>query len=125
MKEQLFEILCPDGYVKNGFDKTKLKNIFANSMIVNYDKNTFTLDHIDTSDGKKTTIRDFSKHQNESIFKIVIDNDCKLSNLADSTINLIRDSIENGNVEFILENPNNLKLTSEEYEILKQFKYEI
>ena len=94
-------------------------------MIVNYDKNTFTKEHIDTSDGKKTTIRDFSKYQNESIFKIVIDNDCKLSNLADSTINLIRDSIENGNIEFILENPNNLKLTSEEYEILKQFKYEI
>lgn len=125
MKEHLFEILCPDGYVKNGFDKTKLKTIFANSMIVNYDKNTFTLDHIDTSDTKKTTIRDFSKHQNESIFKIVIDNDCKLSNLADSTINLIRDSIENGNIEFILENPKNIKLTSEEYEILKQFKYEI
>ena len=27
MKKVLFEIL-PDGYVKNGFDKTKLKTIF-------------------------------------------------------------------------------------------------
>ena len=43
MKKHLFEILCPDGYVKNGFDKTKLKTLFANSMIVNYDKNTFKI----------------------------------------------------------------------------------
>ena len=126
MKKHLFEILCPDGYVKNGFDKTKLKTLFANSMIVNYDKNTFTKEHIDTTDCKKTTMRDFSKfHLSECVFKIVIDNDCKLSNLADSTISLLRDSIENGNIEFILENPNNTKLTSEEYEILKQLKYEI
>ena len=82
--------------------------------------------HIDTTDCKKTTMRDFSKfHLSECVFKIVIDKDCRLSNLADSTISLLRDSIENGDIEFILENPNNIKLTSEEYEILKQLKYEI
>ena len=54
-----------------------------------------------------------------------MDNDCRLSNLVDSTINLIKNCIEDGNITFILENPKNIKLSSEEYEILKQFNYEI
>lgn len=125
MEEHLFEIVCPDGYVKNGFDKKKLKNIFANSMISNYDKNKFTSEHIDKSDCKKSSIYNFQTYQKKSIFKIVMDNDCRLSNLVDSTINLIKNCIEDGNITFILENPKNIKLSSEEYEILKQFNYEI
>ena len=125
MKEHLFEIVCPDGYAKNGFDKKKLKDIFASSMICNYNKDTFNLNHIDEADCKKSSIYNFQTYQNKSIFKVIVDNDCKLSNLANSTINLVKECIKNGNIEFILENPQNIKLTSEEYEILKEFNYEI
>ena len=47
MKELLFEILTPDGYVKNGFDKKKLQNIMKNTMVVNYEKQNHNLEHID------------------------------------------------------------------------------
>ena len=53
MKELLFEILTPDGYVKNGFDKKKLKSIMKNTMVVNYDKNKHNLNHIDNTKNSK------------------------------------------------------------------------
>ena len=57
MSLKLYEILCPDGYVKNGYDKSKLSTIFANSMNSSKTPNTdFT--HIDNSKSEKISIFD-------------------------------------------------------------------
>ena len=56
MKELLFEILTPDGYVKNGFDKKKLQNIMKNTMVVNYEKQNHNLEHIDNTKKSKIYI---------------------------------------------------------------------
>lgn len=126
MAKNLYEILCPDGYVKNGFDKKKLKEIFSNTMVVNYNESSHTLEHIDIdSESSKISMADDISNISKLTFKVSIDSDCRLSNLANSTINFVKFGIINGNIEFILENPQNLPLNSEEYEILKEFQYEI
>tara|TARA_B100001778_G_C18578248_1_gene626084 strand:- start:404 stop:787 length:384 start_codon:yes stop_codon:yes gene_type:complete len=126
MKELLFEILTPDGYVKNGFDKTKLQNIMKNTMVINYDSKKSNLKHINNTENvKKTSIYEYSKIQNNVEFILDMDEDCKLSNLADSTIKFLSQHIKNKNIKFNLNNPNNLIISSEEYEILKQFNYSL
>lgn len=126
MAKNLYEILCPDGYVKNGFDKKKLKEIFSNTMVVNYDESSHTLEHIDTdTDSPKISMADNINNISKLTFKVTIDSDCRLSNLANSTINVVKFGIISGNIKFLLENPQNLPLNSEEYEILKEFQYEI
>tara|TARA_Y100000992_G_C21267741_1_gene494897 strand:- start:620 stop:1003 length:384 start_codon:yes stop_codon:yes gene_type:complete len=126
MRELLFEILTPDGYVKNGFDKTKLQNIMKNTMVINYDSKKSNLKHINNTENvKKTSIYEYSKIQNNVEFILDMDEDCKLSNLADSTIKFLSQHIKNKNIKFNLNNPNNLIISSEEYEILKQFNYSL
>ena len=111
MKELLFEILTPDGYVKNGFDKTKLQNIMKNTMVINYDSKKSNLKHINNTENvKKTSIYEYSKIQNNVEFILDMDEDCKLSNLADSTIKFLSQHIKNKNIKFNLNNPNNLNI---------------
>ena len=63
---------------------------------------------------------------NDIVYFIVdISNDCRLSNLADSTIKFLKENIKNKNITFILKNPKNIKLSSEEYSILKEFNYNL
>ena len=126
MKELLFEILTPDGYVKNGFDKKKLQNIMKNTMVVNYEKQNHTLEHIDnTKNVKKFSLYEYPKMNDIVYFIVDISNDCRLSNLADSTIKFLKENIKNKNITFILKNPKNIKLSSEEYSILKKFNYNL
>ena len=126
MKELLFEILTPDGYVKNGFDKKKLQNIMKNTMVVNYEKQNHNLEHIDkTKNVKKFSLYEYPKMNDIVYFIIDISNDCRLSNLADSTIKFLKENIKNKNITFILKNPKNIKLSSEEYSILKEFNYNL
>ena len=116
MKELLFEILTPDGYVKNGFDKKKLQNIMKNTMVVNYEKQNHNLEHIDnTKNVKKFSLYEYPKMNDIVYFIVDISNDCRLSNLADSTIKFLKENIKNKNITFILKNPKNIKLSSEEY----------
>lgn len=126
MKELLFEILTPDGYVKNGFDKKKLQNIMKNTMVVNYEKQNHNLEHIDkTKNVKKFSLYEYPKMNDIVYFIVDISNDCRLSNLADSTIKFLKENIKNKNITFILKNPKNIKLSSEEYSILKKFNYNL
>lgn len=126
MKELLFEILTPDGYVKNGFDKKKLQNIMKNTMVVNYEKQNHNLEHIDkTKNVKKFSLYEYPKMNDIVYFIVDISNDCRLSNLADSTIKFLKENIKNKNITFILKNPKNIKLSSEEYSILKEFNYNL
>ena len=126
MKELLFEILTPDGYVKNGFDKKKLQNIMKNTMVVNYEKQNHSLKHIDkTKNVKKFSLYEYPKMNDIVYFIVDISNDCRLSNLADSTIKFLKENIKNKNITFILKNPKNIKLSSEEYSILKEFNYNL
>ncbi len=126
MKELLFEILTPDGYVKNGFDKKKLQNIMKNTMVVNYEKQNHNLKHIDkTKNVKKFSLYEYPKMNDIVYFIVDISNDCRLSNLADSTIKFLKENIKNKNITFILKNPKNIKLSSEEYSILKEFNYNL
>lgn len=126
MKELLFEILTPDGYVKNGFDKKKLQNIMKNTMVVNYEKQNHNLEHIDnTKNVKKFSLYEYPKMNDIVYFIVDISNDCRLSNLADSTIKFLEENIKNKNITFILKNPKNIKLSSEEYSILKEFNYNL
>tara|TARA_B100000886_G_scaffold339639_1_gene305728 strand:- start:1668 stop:2051 length:384 start_codon:yes stop_codon:yes gene_type:complete len=126
MKELLFEILTPDGYVKNGFDKKKLQNIMKNTMVVNYEKQNHNLKHIDkTTNVKKFSLYEYPKMNDIVYFIVDISNDCRLSNLADSTIKFLKENIKNKNITFILKNPKNIKLSSEEYSILKEFNYNL
>ena len=126
MKELLFEILTPDGYVKNGFDKKKLQNIMKNTMVVNYEKQNHNLEHIDnTKNVKKFSLYEYPKMNDIVYFIVDISNDCRLSNLADSTIKFLKENIKNKNIPFILKNPKNIKLSSEEYSILKEFNYNL
>ena len=126
MKELLFEILTPDGYVKNGFDKKKLQNIMKNTMVVNYEKQNHNLEHIDnTKNVKKFSLYEYPKMNDIVYFIVDISNDCRLSNLADSTIKFLKENIKNKNITFILKNPKNIKLSSEEYSILKVFNYNL
>ena len=126
MKELLFEILTPDGYVKNGFDKKKLQNIMKNTMVVNYEKQNHNLEHIDnTKNVKKFSLYEYPKMNDIVYFIVDISNDCRLSNLADSTIKFLEENIKNKNITFILKNPKNIKLSSEEYSILKKFNYNL
>ena len=126
MKELLFEILTPDGYVKNGFDKKKLQNIMKNTMVVNYEKQNHNLEHIDnTKNVKKFSLYEYPKMNDIVYFIVDISNDCRLSNLADSTIKFLNENIKNKNITFILKNPKNIKLSSEEYSILKKFNYNL
>ena len=126
MKELLFEILTPDGYVKNGFDKKKLQNIMKNTMVVNYEKQNHNLEHIDkTKNVKKFSLYEYPKMNDIVYFIVEISNDCRLSNLADSTIKFLKENIKNKNITFILKNPKNIKLSSEEYSFLKEFNYNL
>ena len=126
MKELLFEILTPDGYVKNGFDKKKLQNIMKKTMVVNYEKQNHNLKHIDkTKNVKKFSLYEYPKMNDIVYFIVDISNDCRLSNLADSTIKFLKENIKNKNITFILKNPKNIKLSSEEYSILKEFNYNL
>ena len=126
MKELLFEILTPDGYVKNGFDKKKLQNIMKNTMVVNYEKQNHNLKHIDkTKNVKKFSLYEYPKMNDIVYFNVDKSNDCRLSNLADSTIKFLKENIKNKNITFILKNPKNIKLSSEEYSILKEFNYNL
>ena len=126
MKELLFEILTPDVYVKNGFDKKKLQNIMKNTMVVNYEKQNHNLEHIDnTKNVKKFSLYEYPKMNDIVYFIVDISNDCRLSNLADSTIKFLKENIKNKNITFILKNPKNIKLSSEEYSILKKFNYNL
>ena len=126
MKELLFENLTPDGYVKNGFDKKKLQNIMKNTMVVNYEKQNHNLKHIDkTKNVKKFSLYEYPKMNDIVYFIVDISNDCRLSNLADSTIKFLKENIKNKNITFILKNPKNIKLSSEEYSILKEFNYNL
>ena len=126
MKELLFEILTPDGYVKNGFDKKKLQNIMKNTMVVNYEKQNHNLKHIDkTKNVKKFSLYEYPKMNDIVYFIVDISNDCRLSNLADSTIKFLKENIKNKHITFILKNPKNIKLSSEEYSILKEFNYNL
>mgnify|MGYP006252357275 CR=1 FL=1 len=126
MKELLFEILTPDGYVKNGFCKKKLQNIMKNTMVVNYEKQNHNLEHIDkTKNVKKFSLYEYPKMNDIVYFIVDISNDCRLSNLADSTIKFLKENIKNKNITFILKNPKNIKLSSEEYSILKEFNYNL
>ena len=126
MKELLFEIITPDGYVKNGFDKKKLQNIMKNTMVVNYEKQNHNLEHIDnTKNVKKFSLYEYPKMNDIVYFIVDISNDCRLSNLADSTIKFLKENIKNKNITFILKNPKNIKLSSEEYSILKKFNYNL
>ena len=126
MKELLFEILTPDGYVKNGFDKKKLQNIMKNTMVVNYEKQNHNLEHIDnTKNVKKFSLYEYPKMNDIVYFIVDISNDCRLSNLADSTIKFLKENIKNKNITFILKNPKNIKLSSEEYSILKEYNYNL
>ena len=126
MRELLFEILTPDGYVKNGFDKKKLQNIMKNTMVVNYEKQNHNLKHIDkTKNVKKFSLYEYPKMNDIVYFIVDISNDCRLSNLADSTIKFLKENIKNKNITFILKNPKNIKLSSEEYSILKEFNYNL
>ena len=126
MKELLFEILTPDGYVKNGFDKKKLQNIMKNTMVVNYEKQNHNLEHIDnTKNVKKFSLYEYPKMNDIVYFNVDKSNDCRLSNLADSTIKFLKENIKNKNITFILKNPKNIKLSSEEYSILKEFNYNL
>ena len=126
MKELLFKILTPDGYVKNGFDKKKLQNIMKNTMVVNYEKQNHNLKHIDkTKNVKKFSLYEYPKMNDIVYFIVDISNDCRLSNLADSTIKFLKENIKNKNITFILKNPKNIKLSSEEYSILKEFNYNL
>ena len=126
MKEFFFEILTPDGYVKNGFDKKKLQNIMKNTMVVNYEKQNHNLEHIDnTKNVKKFSLYEYPKMNDIVYFIVDISNDCRLSNLADSTIKFLKENIKNKNITFILKNPKNIKISSEEYSILKEFNYNL
>ena len=135
MKELLFEILTPDGYVKNGFDKKKLKSIMKNTMVVNYDKNKHNLNHIDkTKNSKKISFYEYGKKysfassttmKNNIYFILDVDADCKVSNLADSTIKFLKENMKRTNVTFVLNNPKNIKLSSEDYAILKELNYDL
>ena len=85
---KLYEILCPDGFVKNGYDKSKLTTIFANSMN-NAETPNKDFSHIDDSDGDKIAIFDFSSYPSNSIFEIHLNDDSSPKHLASETINYL------------------------------------
>ena len=136
MKELLFEILTPDGYVKNGFDKKKLKSIMKNTMVVNYDKNKHNLNHIDkTKNSKKISFYEYGKKysfassttmKDKIYFILDMDDNCRVSNLADSTIKFLKENMKRTDyLTFVLNNPKNIKLSSEDYAILKELNYDL
>ena len=86
MVRYLYEIICPHGYVKNGYNKSKLVEYMKNIQVKH--KNTsFNLDHIckEKKEFKCTLFVDVGKITRETedtlIFEVIIDEDCRLENM--------------------------------------------
>jgi|TARA_X000001036_G_C20339902_1_gene668097 hypothetical protein len=120
MSLKLYEILCPDGYVKNGYDKSKLSTIFANSMNSSKTPNTdFT--HIDNSKSEKISIFEYVSYPKESIFEIYLDENCSPKHLSPETINYLEAYKKTGQlINVVIVASDNLKVSAEEEEILNK-----
>jgi hypothetical protein len=118
MSLKLYEILCPDGYVKNGYDKSKLSTIFANSMNSSETPNTdFT--HIDDSEEDKIAMYDFQSYPSKSIFEIHLDENCSPKNLSLETIDYLEAYKNTGKlISIIIVASGKYKLSDEEIKIL-------
>ena len=86
MSLKLYEILCPDGYVKNGYNKSKLSTIFANSMNSGFIAPNKDFTHIDDSEGDKVAMFDYQTYPSKSVFEIHLDTNCSPLHLSKETI---------------------------------------
>ena len=120
MSLKLYEILCPDGYVKNGYDKSKLSTIFANSMNSSKTPNKdFT--HIDESVGDKIAMFDFQSYPAKSVFEIYLDENSSPIHLASETINYLEAYKNTGQlINVVIVASDNRKVLAEEEEILNK-----
>ena len=123
MSLKLYEILCPDGYVKNGYDKSKLSTIFANSMNNSETPNT-DFSHIDDSNGDKVAMFDFQSYPSESNFEIHLDSNCSPKHLSPETIDYLEAYKRTGqliNVVIVTSDKEaNITLSEEEKEIMNK-----
>jgi len=134
MVRHLYETVCPHGYVKNGYDKSKLVEYMKNIQ-VKHKKTSFNLDHICKEDKeyKCTLFVDVGKITRETedtlIFEIIIDEDCRLENLSGNTLDVLFDYFTNvgkditnrNKLQFSVENPKHIKLSQKDKKILTQF----
>ena len=134
MVRYLYEIICPHGYVKNGYNKSKLVEYMKNIQVKH--KNTsFNLDHVcrEKKESKCTLFVDVGKITRETedtlIFEVIIDEDCRLENLSGHTLNVLFDYFTNvgkditnrKQLQFSVKNPKNIKLSKKDNKILTQF----
>ena len=120
MVRYLYETVCPHGYVKNGYDKTKLVEYMKNIQVKHMDSKSFNLDHIckDKKEFKSILFIDAGKITRETddtlIFEVIIDEDCRLENISGNTLYVLDDyfrSIHNNQLQFSVKNPKNIKLS--------------
>tara|TARA_A100001391_G_C5063250_1_gene276558 strand:- start:159 stop:590 length:432 start_codon:yes stop_codon:yes gene_type:complete len=131
MVRYLYETVCPHGYVKNGYDKTKLVEYMKNIQVKHMDSKSFNLDHIckDKKEFKSILFIDAGKITRETddtlIFEVIIDEDCRLENISGNTLYVLDDyfrSIHNNQLQFSVKNPKNIKLSKMDTKIYKHFE---
>ena len=104
----------------NGYDKSKLSTIFANSMNSSKTPNTdFT--HIDNSKSEKISIFEYVSYPKESIFEIYLDENCSPKHLSPETINYLEAYKKTGQlINVVIVASDNLKVSAQEEEILNK-----
>ena len=135
MVRYLYETVCPHGYVKNGYDKTKLVEYMKNIQVKHRDKEVYSLEHICTEEKFKSTLFiDVGKETRESddilIFEVRVDEDCRLENLSNNTLEVLWDyfSSVNGDdtnrhkLKFSVINENNIEFSKKDKRIYETYK---
>jgi hypothetical protein len=119
MSLKLYEILCPDGFVKNGYNKAKLSTIFGNSMNSS-DKPNKDFSHIDNKAGDKVSIYEFSSYPKNSVFEIHLDSDCSPIHLSPDTIEYLESYKRTGQLVEVVIISNGRKLDEVEESIVNR-----
>ena len=135
MDKYLYEIVCPHGYVKNGFDKKKLVEYMKNIQVKHRDVETYTLEHICNEEKSKSTLfidvgRTTREKDDILIFEVKVDENCRLENLSGNTLDVLwdyfstidKDGSNRHKLKFSVVNENDIKFSKKDKRIYETFK---